>query len=187
MTDWLHIGRVVAVNVARRQIRIDVIHGRDYVFDDCKRLQLVSDGTAPVLARIKSARKTDAEVIVELTPGISRDVVATLKNADALAHVPTECRPVAVRVGLQGLHGLRVVTIAGDFVGTVIETQDTPAGGIMRLQCHTAVMATAPVTDAFIEKIDSDAGIITVNDLEAFLVVDEDEGRRKSSRNAAQD
>ena len=185
--DWLHIGRVVAVNVARRQIRIDVMPGCEYVFGDCKRLQLISDGDAPVLARIKSARTTDAEVIVELTPGVSRDVVATLKNADVLAYVSSERRQVDFCARLQDFPEICVITVAGEFVGTVIETQDTPAGGIMRLQCNNAVMATAPVTDAFIEKIDLDAGIITVNEPEAFLVFDSDEGRRKPSRKTTQD
>ena len=183
--DWLHIGKVVAVNVVRRQLRIKVVPGREYAFDECKRLQLISDGNAPVLARIKGARITDAEVVVEVTPGISRDVVATLKNADVRARVPKDRRQTDGCAGLHDLAGMRVITTADDFVGTVVETQDTPGGGIMRLQCDIAVMATAPVTDAFIEKIDLDAGIITVNEPEAFLVFDLDEDRRKPSRKAA--
>ncbi|MCK5862567.1 MAG: PRC-barrel domain-containing protein [Candidatus Hydrogenedentes bacterium] len=185
--NWLHIGRVLAVNAAHRRIRVSVVPGCGDVFGDCARLRLVVEGNAPVQVRIRCVRTTGMEATVELTPGISRDVVATLKNADVLVPASAMRRSDSDPVGLHDLPGMRVMTSTGDFLGTVAKIQDTPAGGIMRLQCDNAVMATAPVTDAFIEEIDLDAGIITVKDPEAFLVFDLDACSRKSSRRAAQD
>lgn len=185
--DWLHIGRIVAVNVARRQVRVAVIPGRECNLDGCDCLRLVAVGADPIQVRVSNARATNSEVIVELTPGISRDVVATLKNAVVLAPSVSGSRQAKACAGLHDLPEMRVVTTDGSLVGIVTETHDTPGGGIMRLQCDNGVMATAPVTDAFIVKIDLNAGIITVAEPEAFLVVDSDADRRKASRKAAQD
>ncbi len=185
--DWLHIGRVVAVNVARRQVRVDVVPGREYTLDGCDCLRLIAVGANPIQVRVGNLRATNSEVIVELTPGISRDAVATLKNAAVLTPVLSGSLQANACAGLRDFPEMRVVTTGGNLVGIVTETQDTPGGGIMRLQCDNGVMATAPVTDAFIVKIDLDAGIITVAEPEAFLVVDSDADRRKASRKAAQD
>lgn len=185
--DWLYIGRVAAVNAARRQLRLAVMPGREYVLKRCDRLRLVHEGEAPVQVCIKQINVSGAEMTVELTPGISRDMVAVLRNALVMAPAQAECRPDGRMPGLHELPGMRVVRASGEVVGHVLETQDTPGGGIMRLRCDNAVMATAPVTDAFIEKIDLDAGVIIVNIPEAFLVMDEDDSRRKPLRRAAQD
>jgi len=185
--DWLYIGRVVAVNAARRQLRLGVAPGREDVLKRCDRLRLICEEEAPVQVCIKQINVSGVEMTVELTPGISRDMVAALRNALVMAPPQVGCRPDGCILGLHELPGMRVITISGEVVGCVLETQDTPGGGIMRLRCDNAVMATAPVTDAFIEKIDIDAGVITVNMPEAFLVMDEGNSRRKSPRKAAQD
>jgi ribosomal 30S subunit maturation factor RimM len=185
--DWLHIGRVTAVNAARRQLRLSVTVGREDVLKQCDRLRLVHEGDAPMQVCIKQVKVSGAEVTVELTPGISRDMVAVLRNALVMAPAQAGYRPDGRMPGLHELPGMRVVTASGEVVGDVLETQDTPGGGIMRLRCDNAVMAMAPVTDAFIEKIDLDAGVITVNTPEAFLVMDADDSPRKPPRRAAQD
>lgn len=185
--EWLHIGRVVVVNAARRQVRIAVMPKHVDIFSQCKRLRMTPPGSAPVQACIAVVRSADAEVTVELTPGISRDMVATLKHAEVAALMPDGYCQAEPAIDLQMLLGMRVVTVSGDFVGDVLETQETPAGGIMRLQCNQTVMAVAPVTDAFIEKIDLDAGVITVKTPEAFLVMDAENRSKKSPQRAAQD
>ena len=185
--QWLHIGRVTAVNAARRQIRLAVLPGQAALVSQCKRLRVTRSEAAPVHACIAAVRGSDPEIIVELTPGISRDTVAMLKHAEIAALVPDGYAPTGPAVTLRALTGMHVVSILGDSIGDVLETQDTPAGGIMRLQCSHAVTATAPVTDAFIVKIDLEAGVITVKTPEAFLVVDTDGRSKKSPQSAVQD
>jgi len=185
--EWLHIGRVAAVNAARRQVRIAAAPEYMNVLADCKRLRMTQAGSSPVQACIAAVRAAEGEVTVELTPGISRDVAATLKHAEVSALVPEGYCPKGTAITLHTLPGMRVVTASGDFVGDVVETQDTPGGGVMRLQCLPTVTALAPATDAFIEKIDLDAGVITVKSPEAFLVMDADIRSEKPPRNAAQD
>ncbi|HEX71844.1 MAG TPA: hypothetical protein ENN65_00795 [Candidatus Hydrogenedentes bacterium] len=188
MTDaWLHIGTVVAVDAARRRLRIRVAARCEREFDGRDRVWLDSGAGTPVQARTANVRQTGANMTVELTPGVSRDMVAGFRNATVMIPAAASVRTADDRAGLHDLTGMRVLTEDGRLLGAVAETLDTPGGGVMRLRRADGVTATAPVTGAFIVDIALEAGSIVVKEPEFFLVFDEANRDEKPPRDAAQD
>ncbi len=172
---WLHIGKVASVNVARRRVRVSVMAGNEHEFADREHLWLAVGADAPVQLRVSHVRVGGVEAIVELTPGVSRDMAAGLKGANVVVPAASRRAPADAFPALHELTGMRVVTATGVFVGSVVETLDTAAGGVIRLQCADMIMAVAPVTGAFIRDIDLEAGVMTVNDPTPFLVFEGDD------------
>ncbi len=179
---WLHIGRVAAVNVARRRLRVRAVPGFEDEYADREQLWLAVKAAEPVQVRVAGIRANGAEITVELTPGVSRDMAAGFRGADVMLPIALQRRAKDGFPALPALSGLRVITTADDFVGHVTETRDTPGGGVMWLQCADGTTATAPVTDAFIQAVDLDAGIMVVQGPARFLVIDADARAGKTSR-----
>ncbi len=168
--SWVRIGRVASVEAARRVIRVTVAAGCEREFDDRERIWVQAGQSSPVQARIHTCRDVGAMKVIALSPGISRDVVAEFKGA--LLLIPTAARrPRAdATCALTILVDMSVETVGGQPVGRVFETMDTPAGGIIRLHRPGGGTAALPVTDALIVRIDTEAGVVVVNDPTPFLV-----------------
>ncbi len=172
--EWLHIGKVLSVDAVKRRLRIQASPGFESEFDNRERFWLAAGATAPCCVRATRARHVGAHIIVELTPGVSRDAAAGLKGARVM--IPPEARHPRPdgSAALEEMPGLRIETDNGVAVGVVLETLDTAGGGVLRIRLTDGRLAALPATDALIRRVDLAAKVMTIVDPTPFLVVDDD-------------
>ncbi len=167
----LEIGRVVSVDAARRSVRVRPVQGRESIFESCDRIWLKSTQEKPIVALIAHMSRIRGLFRIEFTPGISRDVVATLAGARVVIpdQMDTPIRD-AIVPGLADTLGMRAVLPDGQMLGTVMEVLETPAGGVLRILLEEGRTAALPFIEAAIQNIDGVSRVITITNPELFLV-----------------
>lgn len=172
--DWLEIGLVVSVDAAKRVLRVKSVPRCGARFEGCRRVWLQANAQTPVPVRVARTRELGAVWMVELTPGISRDVVADFRKARVLVMAePLGAGTEEFVPCLADLTGMSVVMPGEERLGEVFEVMDTPAGGVLRIALPDSRTAALPFTEAVIASIDGASGVIHVVDPTPYLVMDD--------------
>ena len=171
---WLEIGRVTAVDAARRSVRVRPAPGCRADFEDRDRFWLCLEHEAPLLVRVTGVSEAHGLVKLEFTPGISRDMVGKLGRARVLIPADSRAPRPDGLPALREVMGMRVVVSGGLPLGEIVEVIETPAGGAVRLRLPDGRSAALPFVEAVFAEIDRMSGVATVNDPEPFLVLDDD-------------
>ena len=163
---WTPIGKVVATNPARRELRIRACPGRAKEFVGLEWLRIAIEENNVVRCRVESLREHADVYIAALAPGVTRERVAEMKNAEVVL-LPGEERPSGGGGVFEvwELVGMAVETADGRRLGKAAGAMKTPGGGSMLL----------PVVDEVIESIDWDKRLLRVKNIEAYAVHDEEE------------
>ena len=167
------IGRVLAVEAARRSLRIQLKHKYLQSLDDCDRIWLTTVDGVPLRAKIETCERNGTSARVALTAGICRDEMQALHRAE-VAVDSRDCKKVSADMpDLEELEGFKVIAPGGRLLGVVFETIDTPAGGVIRLLTGEGRTAALPVIAEVIASVDINKKRIAVVDPEPFLVMDD--------------
>lgn len=168
--SWRVVGRVTAVDAAKRALRVAPSPGSARFFDGCDLLRLQRDAGAPVQLRVAAVRDAGNLKVVVLTPGVSRDATATMKNAEVLLPVSEADADNTPR----GFIGMRVETAGGVALGVIFEMMENSVGGAIRLARSDGSTAALPLTPALICRVDRAAGVmVVVDDVTPFIVLDD--------------
>lgn len=171
---WLEIGRVAAVDAARRSVRVRPVPGCRPDFEDRDRFWLRLEREAPFPARISGMSEAHGLVKLQFTPGISRDMVGRFGRARVLIPADSRAPRPEGLPALMEVMGMRVVVSGGMPLGEIVEVIETPAGGAVRLRLPDGRSAALPFIKAVFAEVDRVSGVATVNDPEPFLVLDDD-------------
>lgn len=167
------IGQVLAVEAARRSLRIQLKHKYLQSLDDCDRIWLITAGGASLRVKMEACERDGTAARVTLTAGICRDEMQTFHRAE-VALDSRDCKKVPADVPeLEELEGFKVIAPEGRLLGVVFETIDTPAGGVIRLLTEEGRTAALPVIPEVIASVDINKKRIAVVDPEPFLVMDD--------------
>lgn len=168
MDDAVVIGHVATVHPAQRRLRIVPVGSRRGEFVSLEWLHLRTGGKTQRMKVASVARLAGYEQ-VELTPVVSRDVVATLKRA--LVVIPSaEALPRSrTEYDLAELKGLQVFS-GNSRLGRVEAVMDTKAGGVLELTAADGRSLLVPVTDSIVQDVDWDAGRIVLGELDGLAV-----------------
>ena len=168
--EWKVVGRVRSVNPRGRDVRVAATKGYAYVFADMAWIQFRRGGDEPLRCKVIRTRTNDESVIVELSPGVSRDVVGELRSAlVVMAEEEIPPRP-GQKVRLVELLGLRVVLPTGATLGTIGEVYEGPANDAFAVDRPDGGRSILPVIEAVIESVDLDLGEVVVGDITPFVV-----------------
>lgn len=171
--SWLEIGQVVAVDAARRSVRVKPAVGCLSEFESRDRLWLRSGPETPLCARIAGMRKVRSVIQIEFTPGISRDVVETFGRARVMIPETHRTPKPDGLPALSEMMGLCAVQSDGTTLGVIIEVIETPAGGAVRLRMPDGRVAALPFLDIVFTGVDRSRRIVEVTDPDRFLVLDD--------------
>lgn len=173
--SWLHIGHVIAVEPARRCVLVDPLRGCEEVVKRSRRLRLqaAADESQVFSVRVINVQSGARGVRVQLSPGISRDLINQLNQAKVLIAADAFPPEFELPPILEQFLGMRVVGPGGIEIGTVFEAFETPAGLVLRLNVDGSRSAALPFIKEVIQKIDKASGIITVADPAPFLVMND--------------
>lgn len=171
MTEaWLRVGQVTGVDAANRRLRVDVTPGREYVFDDCDRIWLHTGHEKPVQARVLKVRDAGVKKLITLTPGVSRDTAAAMKNAEVLMPAGTQPADIGSECPVRAMLGLRIETEDGTLVGVVFETIENAAGGAVRIERPDGATAALPLAPDLIRQVNIERGVVVINDPAPYMV-----------------
>lgn len=173
--SWIVIGAVGSVNPAKRILRVDAEARHAHQFEDVKQLRLRTPDGAIKAVRVTGARDTEQGILLTLAAGVTRDTVAAMRKAKVVI-APDEVKPRPKGIYIaEDFSGMSVVTPDGQSVGTVTDAVATPAGFVIELESPSGERMLVPVVDEVVHGINLDAKRITVGDISAFAVR-EDEG-----------
>ena len=168
--EWIVVGRVRSVNPRGREVRVAAISGYAYVFANMAWIRFRRGGEDPLRCKVKRIRINDDNVIVELSPGLSRDIVGELRST-VVVMVEDEIPPrPGQKVRLVELLGLRVVLPTGATLGTIGEVYAGPANDAFAVDRPDGGRSILPVIDAVVESVDLDRGEVVVGDIAPFVV-----------------
>ncbi|MGI6138855.1 MAG: ribosome maturation factor RimM [Candidatus Hydrogenedentales bacterium] len=170
---WREIGHVVAVESAQRSVRIKATPNGLTEFESLDRFWLDIGTGNPFCVRIADKQFLRNLVKIRFTPGLSKDMVKKLVNAQVLLPLSSDAGEAEESFSLSTLSGLQVMVPSGEILGTVIETIDTPAGGVVRLEMHDGRTAALPFVDQVFKSVDRSRNVIHVADVTPFLVMDD--------------
>jgi ribosomal 30S subunit maturation factor RimM len=168
--SWIEIGAVCSMNPARREVRLRPRPGQSRHFDGMQWLWLVLADGEELRCKVQSAETAGDEIRVFLGPGVTRDTVARMKGAVAVAEDDGSVRggyKVAAWVGYE------VFDAAGVPLGRIADAFETPAHGVIEVEKPGGGTFSLPVIEQVIAKVDSDRGTVTVHDITPYAVDDE--------------
>lgn len=174
--DWTEVGRVAAVEPAKRRLRVRLTTKVELDFAARDRVWLdAGDSAAPVLVRILNTVSTPGMLILTLAPGVSRDMVARWMRARVLLPTGEKLPRKESVVGWRPAEwvGMTLTLAESDApVGTVLDTLPTPAGGVLRVRLHDGRTGWLPATAALIVRMDQESGTLWIHDPEPFLALE---------------
>ena len=166
-------GKVQSVHPGKRQVRIQAADEiPDEAFLGRVRMRLANGREISPL--VGALRRLEDAVVVELTPGTTRDTVAQLKGAEVLWEADESALRLADRQDLDALIGMRLVGAGAVELGVVAGALTTPAHGVVEVEQADGRRLLLPVIPEVIERIDWDDGVIFVGDIAPYVVDDAD-------------
>ncbi len=167
--SWRRVGRVTAVDAAKRTLRITPLPGFEQAFEGCETIYVRCGDDAPVPARTTTVRRSGKLMLVGLTPGFSRDATAGLKHADVV--MPASMAGHTHRA--RDMVDMRVETASGELLGVVFETIENSAGGAVRLKRPDGSTAALALPDELTRQVDFERGVIRIADPTPFMVLND--------------
>ncbi len=173
-SDWTTIGRVIAVNPARRELRIRPDKGCKRQFAGLTWLHVAGADGAGKRCRVDSVRECPTGFLVALASGTTRDSVAQMRGA-AVKVAPEQLNcSTDEDLELSELVGLRVLDAQGTELGVIVEAFATPAHGVLEFKRPEGGHLLVPFIEEVVAGIDLEQGVVTVNDLTPYAVEHED-------------
>ncbi len=175
----LEIGAVRSVNPARREVRVTPLPGMEGHFTGLRRVSVLLTGPGTpneMNCRVEKVQERADDVILTLTPGVSRDDVARMKGAI----VATEAAEVEeeMETGYGWLEGFQVVDQTGRRLGKVARVYPTGANDVIEVaKCGggTFLLPAIPQVIACVERespADGGPGVLVVNEIAPYIVED---------------
>jgi 16S rRNA processing protein RimM len=171
---WIHIGRVVSVNPARRELRIRPVPVHAGDFTEMGWVRVVLSDETEMRCRAESVRTTRTGVVVALTAGVTRDNVARMKGGSVVVGHERIKRRTDSGCHVSELHDMEVFDEEGNFLGAVKEAYPTGANDVIEVEQPSGKVIILPVIAELVETVDVDRGRITVRDITPYVVEDED-------------
>lgn len=167
----IQIGAVLAVNPARRQLRVRPFPGRQKEFEALEWMRIRPVQGGELRCRVEALSAGGGLVRVVLKPGVTRDSVATMKGA-AVVLLPEECkarqRPDALVTA--DLVGLDIVDARGAVLGVVTGLIESPANDVLEIEKTQGGTMLLPAIEEVIRSVDWETGKIKVGDIAPFAV-----------------
>lgn len=173
-------GTVKRIYPAKREVRIAPATGCRAVLEQLKVLDVESHDGSRIQCRVKQARWSGDEWVVEFVPGVTRDAVGRMKRARIVTPVTDSAERNDGDFALVELEGCTIADEQGE-VGVVSRTAETKGGGILEVTKTHGGMMLLPAVPELISEIDFDAKRIVVRDIERFAVEEDDESAADGS------
>ena len=172
-TAWVPFGRVLRVNPARRELRIEVQPGRARTDEELEWVQTVLRDGSELKCRVEQIRLGDGTAVMNLAPGVTRDNVARMKGATLNVLADAHARRNDGDYTVEELKGLRVVNETGDELGVVETIYATDANAALEIVRSDGTGFLVPAIPQVIERIDWERNEIVVGDIAPYVVNDE--------------
>lgn len=171
MTEsWLEVGRVRSANARQREVRVVPVAGREYVFTDLGWIRFRQGGVDGSRCKVLRTRPDGDVLIVALSPGVSRDVIGTLRGARVMMP-PEEMPPKpGSSVRLNDILGLKVMLPTGEPLGTIVEVFEGPANDAFAVDQCDGGRCILPVIEEVIMSVDVAGGTLEVGDIAPYVV-----------------
>jgi len=168
--DRIVIGRVGAVNVVKRELRIKPEPAYTYQFNQLKWIRLTPPGGEELRCKVTDVRETQDVYIVQLGPGTPKDLVGEMKNASAtVAPEELSARSDEPPV-LEELIGMTVVTTGGETLGEIADVLSAGGNDVAEVETAAGGRFMFPIVPEAVDEVDVEAGRVIVGDLTPFRV-----------------
>lgn len=177
--ERLQIGSVTGVNPARRELRIDIVAGRNPEFEEMQWLRLeLLDGES-MRCRVRSVRLGKDDAIVTLAPGVTRDNVRRLKGSLVVVE-SAEQKPRDESYITEDVIGFAVRSKDGTVLGEVTGFIQTKAHPVLEIERPDGSVMLVPAIEQVIVRMDWAAATITTGELTGYAAEqDADESSRQ--------
>lgn len=170
MTDRAIIGTVTAVHPAKRRIRIEVAREPEKFLEDGAWLHLrLADGEC-MRCKLVECDYDEGEATLTFVPGVTRDNVARMKQAQVLSPLTTEDTKADLAIDASQLIGFAVENQEGTPIGTVAGALETKSSWVVEIESQGGGSFLLPVIEEAVENIDLDGERVRVRDLAPYAV-----------------
>ncbi|MBI5118794.1 16S rRNA processing protein RimM [Candidatus Poribacteria bacterium] len=151
------IGRVISVNVPRRQLRIAPATSHPERFNDLRELRLRTKEGHEIKFKLVSVRITSGAVIANVESN-DDDRIALSRGAVAVVSRSERFRLPANEYYVDDLLGITVKDAEGKVIGRLAEIWETPANDIYRVLDDMGHETLLPAIESVILKVDVASG-----------------------------
>lgn len=171
---WTTIGRVVSVNVVKREVRIRLIAPETGIVDESMPLRFMPGGGKPIRCQAAAIRRIGGTAVAVLGPGVPKEMVAAFKGAEVAVPAGKAAMPRTELPSVEELTGMTVAGESGEIVGAVTGAFRTPAHAVIQVRQRDGSTFLFPVVAEAIAGVDLERGVLTVRELAPYAVYDED-------------
>jgi len=176
MADALvRIGKVVSVNVPKRTLRVRPGAKHAKAFDGLEWIFVERMNEKPLKCKVERIGHAGDAVQIELVAGVTRDSVNLMEGAViSISRGPRKQRRTKDDFHISETVGLAVVNARSETIGKVVETYSTPAHDLVEVELPSGELVLVPAVPEAIAEVDFERGVVVIEDLERFVVTDED-------------
>ena len=181
MDEEVEIGVVAAVNPARREIRVELMPGRDDTVEDLPWVRIVLSDGAWMRCKVASAAAQEGKATISFVAGVTRDNIGRMRKARVFGAPPvrSEAADTDRAISTDELIGLIVCTESGARLGAVTEVFATAAHAVIEIEKPGGGMILLPWIEEVAPRVDLGAGIVVVGDVTAYAVDDADDNESR--------
>ena len=171
---WVRLGTVRSVNPAKRELRIDPERAFANGAKTVEKVRVSSKTSSGIVCTVETLNATPGGLIVTLGAGISRDAVATMKNATVEIERARRTRAARDEMSAEEWIGLDVIAADGTRIGVIAGCIESPAHDILEIETPDGREVLLPAIEQTVESIDLETRIVTVGDIAAYVSSDAD-------------
>ena len=168
------IGKVVSIIAAKRILRVKPGKKQRPYFDELTWLWVEQYATPPVRCKVLSVKPAGDAYLVELGAGVPRDTVNFMEDATVSIAKSEQKRRAKDAFHISETIGMMVENSRGEQVGKIVETYSAPANDVVEVELPDGSLVMAPAVPEVIERVDFDRNVVIIDELERFIVTDED-------------
>lgn len=169
----VEVGVVRSVQPARRQVRVTPVAHEVKALDRAKWIWVVFRQGREARCRVEAVETAGAERLLRFVPGISKDVVASMRGATLEVEAEAGSETSAEVVDVAELPGLEVYDKAGKRMGVVLAVYASPASQAFEVEKENGRTLLLPVIPEVIEAVDREKGAMTLRDIAPYAVEEE--------------
>jgi 16S rRNA processing protein RimM len=162
------------VNPAKRELRIDPERAFASGAKTVEKVRVSSKTSSGIICAVETLNATPGGLIVTLGAGISRDAVASMKNATIEIERARRTRATRDEMSAEDWIGLDVVSVDGTRIGVIAGCIESPAHDILEIETPDGREVLLPAIEQIVESIDLDARCVVIGSVEGFGISDAD-------------
>lgn len=164
------VGVVRSVHAVRRELRVNLEGPYRAWIETAGMVFVAIANEEPVPCRVQGVRFHLQEAIVQLTPGVPRDLIGRMRHAAVLASEDSLLETDTTPIKASELIGFRVVGVDGLDLGEITDVYETAYNAAIQVESEHGRPFLLPLVNEVVDAVDAESSKVFVRDIAGFAV-----------------